>query len=121
MRIEGVIYPIGAGAGFNRDAWCQLVASRPEFRRPPSRQVRNPFTGGSMTVHPPTDTAEVVLEGCEVGQVYWSMSEEPLVNVSVEPAAQPLVREWAAALGGEFRADSSETDAEPGAGADSGA
>lgn len=71
-----------------------------------------------MTVHRPPDAAEVVLEGSAVGQVYWSMSEEPLVNINVEPAALLLVCEWAAALGGEFRPDSSEAEAEPGAAPD---
>ncbi len=33
---------------------------------------------------------------------------EPLVNVMVEPAAMPLVEEWATAMGGEFREDSWE-------------
>jgi hypothetical protein len=108
MRIEGAIYPTVAGAGFNREAWCRLVASRPEFRRHASRQARNPFTGQAMTVHPSPDAAEVIVDGSVVGQVYWSMSEEPLINVSVEPAALPLVREWAAALGAEFRPHPSE-------------
>lgn len=108
MRIEGAIYPTVAGSGFSREAWCRLVASRPEFRRHASRQARNPFTGETMTVHPPPDAAEVVWEGSVVGQVYWSMSEEPLIHVSVEPAALPLVREWATALAGEFHPGPSE-------------
>jgi hypothetical protein len=108
MRIEGTIYPAGVGSDFSRDAWCKLVASRPEFCRLPPRQARNPFTGDTMTVHPPPDAAEVVLEGRPVGSVFWSMSEDqPLVNVSIETFALPLVREWAAALGGTFRRDPS--------------
>ncbi len=103
MRIEGFICPIGEGAAFSREAWCQLVSSRPEFLRPPPRQFRNPFTGGTMTVHPAPDAADIVLEGQTVGAVYWSMSEKRLVNVSIEPSALPLVHEWAATLAGEFR------------------
>ena len=75
----------------------------PEFLRPPPRQFRNPFTGGTMTVHPAPDAADIVLEGQTVGAVYWSMSEKRLVNVSIEPSALPLVHEWAATLAGEFR------------------
>jgi hypothetical protein len=48
---------------------------------------------------------DVVVEERVIGNVYWSMSEEPLVNVSIEPSGLPLVAEWAAALGGEFRPD----------------
>jgi hypothetical protein len=106
MQIEGAIHPVGDGAGLTRGAWCQLVTARPEFRRHPLRQARNSFTGGVMTVHPRPDAAEVVVDGRVVGQVYWSMSDEPLVNLTVESSALPLVREWAAALGGEFRQNS---------------
>jgi hypothetical protein len=114
MRIKGAIHPTGDGAGFSRQAWCQLVGGRPEFRRHPSRQARNPFTGKTMTVRAPEDAAEVLLGGQAVGKVYWSMSEEPLVIVSIEPAALPLVLEWAAALGGEFRPEpSTEAGASP--------
>jgi hypothetical protein len=111
MRIEGAIVPIGTGEGFTREAWCQLVASRPEFRHSPGRAVRNPFGGGPVTLRASPDAAEVVLEGQPIGGVYWSMSDEPLVNVSIEPRGLILVAEWAAALGGIFRTDA---DAEPG-------
>ena len=33
------------------------------------------------------------------------MSEEPLVNVSLEPASLPLAEQWAASMGGVFRPD----------------
>src|SRR5262245_9749800 len=106
MRIEGTIHPKGDGAGFNREAWCQLVGRRHEFRRHAPRQGRNPLTGKSMSIKATEDAAEVFVEDRLVGAVYWSMSEEPQVNVSVEPPAMPLVLEWAAALGGEFRPES---------------
>jgi hypothetical protein len=54
----------------------------------------------------PPDSAEVVFEGQTVGNVSWSQSDEPLVNVSIEPSALFLVHEWATIFGGEFRADS---------------
>jgi hypothetical protein len=110
MQIDGVIRPLGDGAGFSREAWCQFVGNRPEFRRYPSRQQRNPFTGETMTVQPPADAAEIMLGGRAIGKVYWSMSDEPLVNVSVESSGLSLVRAWAAALGGEFCPESSGTD-----------
>jgi len=106
MRIEGTIRPTGDGIGFSREAWCQLVSRRPEFRRYPSRQCRNPFTGGTVTIPPHEDVAEVLLEGQPVGTVYWSMSDEPLVCLIVEQSAMPLVLEWAKELRGEFRKES---------------
>jgi hypothetical protein len=120
MRIEGSIRPTGDGAGFCREAWCQLVSRRPEFRRHLPRQIRNPFTGGPSTVAPREDCADVVLEGNSVGKAYWSMSEEPLVCVIVELSAMPLVLEWAKELQGEFQKESwgiAESDTAPDRGA----
>jgi hypothetical protein len=109
MRIEGAIHPRPEGPGFNQEAWSAFVGRRPEFRALAPRQARNPFSGEAMTVYSPTGAGEIMVDGRSVGRVSWSMSEEPLVNVSVEPSALPLVREWAAALGGEFRQDTPES------------
>ena len=103
MRVKGVIRPVGNGTGFSRESWRELIQRRSEFRRPPPKQGRNPFTGGAAVFHPSPDAADVVLEDHLVGEVSWSMSEEALVNVSVDPSAMPLVLEWAKKLGGEFR------------------
>ncbi len=100
--IEGEILPKADAVDFNRDAWCRLVQLRPEFRRYPPRQAPNPFKGGMMNLPSHDDIAEVLLGDQVVGNVHWSMSEEPCVNVSVQPSAMPLVLEWAAELGGEF-------------------
>jgi hypothetical protein len=108
MRIDGAIMPVGGGKGFSREAWRRLIGSRPELQRPASKQTRNPFTGEAMTVDPPEDAAEVMLEGRVVGEAYWSLSDDPLVNVSVDLAVIFLVTEWAAALGGEFHLDSAD-------------
>jgi len=61
-----------------------------------------------MTVRVTDDVADVVVGDEVVGWAHWSMSEDPLVVVRVEPQALPLVHEWAAALGGEFREESWE-------------
>jgi hypothetical protein len=103
MQIEGAIYP--DGDGFSYQAWCQLVGSRPEFRQPAPRQARNPFTSEPYTAQPRVDVADVVVAGRVVGEVYWSMSDEPLVNVSIEPEAAPLAQEWAAAISGRFQVE----------------
>jgi hypothetical protein len=45
------------------------VNTRPEFRRYEPREIRNPFTGGTMAVQPAPDAAEVVLNGRTVGEM----------------------------------------------------
>lgn len=103
MRITGEIYPKDDSTSLTHEAWCQFVASRPEFRRHESTEARNPFSGETMIVHPPPGSAEVVLDGKAVGEVYWSMNEEPAVIVCVEQIAMPLVNEWAESFGAEYR------------------
>mgnify|MGYP003353133126 CR=1 FL=1 len=103
MKVEGTIVPDGDNASVNRKAWCLLVDRRPEFRRPAPRQITNPFTRQSTIVRPTPDTASVILNGKCIGDVSWSTDEDvPLVNVSVEPVALPLVLEWTKELGGKF-------------------
>jgi hypothetical protein len=90
MKIEGSIQP-ASEATFNRAAWCDLVGKRPELRRPAPREIINPFTKKPTTVRATEDAAEIVLNGNVIGNASWSTSEEPLVNVSVEPAGLPFV------------------------------
>ena len=102
MPIKGVIRPTVSTASFNRDAWCQLVNLRPEFRRPPTREITNPFTGKASTIRARNDVAQISLDGRVIGSASWSMTDEALVDVSVEESALPMVMKWAAELGGEF-------------------
>jgi hypothetical protein len=113
MRVEGAIVPAGDGSRVNRKAWCRHVDSRPELCRPQTRQAINPFTREPMVIRPRPDVADVVVDGSVVGEVSWSMSEDdPQINVSVERSALPLVLQWAAELGGEFREDASPAEAD---------
>lgn len=105
MKIEGSIQPAG-GLSFDKAAWCSLIDKRPELRHPAPRRGINPFTKEPTTFCPPDDAAEVVVDGNVIGSASWSISDEPLVNVSVEAVALLLVQEWAAELHGVFVADS---------------
>lgn len=105
MRIDGVILPNSESAEFTRETWCNFVASRPEFTRPSPKEGTNPFTGETMAFIPTEDVADLEVDGRVVGHVYWSMSEEPLVNVSIESSELHRVAEWATAMNGRFQAD----------------
>jgi hypothetical protein len=102
MQITGQIVA-GGDVEFSRDAWCRHIASRPEFHERPPATVPNPFKPGEMMPTPVhEDLADVVLNGRKVGSVWWSMNEEPLVNVDVDESALRFVHQWAEALGGVF-------------------
>ncbi|MHC2069045.1 hypothetical protein ACYFX5_16365 [Bremerella sp. T1] len=102
MQINGEILPAADTAIFTRERWCKLITSRAEFKRPTPKETTNPFTGEAMTVLPPEDVAEVVFDGIVVGKVYWSMSDVPLINFSIEASNLEVVEEWATAMGGRF-------------------
>lgn len=112
MKVQGTIEPSGDSSSLNRESWCRLVDRRAEFRRPEPRQITNPFTRQATIIRPPADVASVILNGECVGDVSWSMDEDvPLVNISVEQVALPLVLEWASELGGQFTQLSNDEDA----------
>ncbi len=103
-QITGTIRPVGEDPNFNCEAWCQFVASRAEFRPRVRKPVPNPFKPGEFL--PPAqhkDSAEIVVDGRVVGYVHWSMLEEPLAVVYIEPSQIVLAQNWAAAPGGVFQ------------------
>jgi hypothetical protein len=88
MRVEGIIQLVGDDLAGEREAWHELLARRPEFRRPGPRQTINPFTREPMMISPRLDVAEVVVDGVPVGQVDWSADEdEAQILVSIERSA----------------------------------
>jgi hypothetical protein len=91
------------GKGFDRAAWIELVSHRPEFKRYPSSDIVDPFTKSKAIVYATDDVAEVIVMGKAVGQVYWSMSDESLVNVNIDVCAVSLAYEWAKELDGELK------------------
>jgi hypothetical protein len=63
-----------------------------------------------VTVPAPEDIADVWLKEKVVGNAYWCMFQGPLVNLTVESIALPLVHQWAAALHASFIPDSADAD-----------
>jgi hypothetical protein len=102
IMILGQIKPIGNPDKFTRKAWCQFISCHADFRRHAPRESRNPFSGKAMHVTTTDDVAEVIAEGRKVGSAWWSMNDEPLVNVEIEPSFIPLAQMWAKELSGEF-------------------
>lgn len=105
MKIDGVIRPKNGSSSFNFESWCDFVRSRPELVRPEPKIGKNPFTGEPVEFKASQDAAEIVVDGSIVGSASWSMSEEPLVNVTIEESRIALVKEWAEELNGEFHPD----------------
>jgi hypothetical protein len=100
--------PSGPESKVDYESWCRLIALSPELQLLPAREIINPFTRRPSVVAPRPDTAWIIVDGVEVGSASWTMDEDdPLVNVSVERTALPLVQRWGAELGGILREDPS--------------
>src|SRR5262245_62092186 len=103
MDFFGVIRGKAGGRPFTYDGWCEVVRSRADLVQSAPRTGRNPATGESVTIHPRRDSATVIVNGQELGHVYWSFSGEDEVVVTGEAA---LIIRWArdlaAEIGGEF-------------------
>jgi hypothetical protein len=103
MSIIGVIRAAPGGPAFRHEAWCEFLRRRPELVQPVPKRGRNPFTNEPCIIRPAPDTAAVVIDGREVGDVCWSHTGEDEVIVSGDRAAVgPLARQLAAALGAQF-------------------
>lgn len=105
MQINGVIKPQPESHRLTFDTWCEFVAGRSEFRRPQPTETRNPFGGEAITIQPSDDVVDIEVDGCVVGNAFWSMSEEAVVNVTIDEPHLPLVSEWAEELDGVFHPD----------------
>jgi hypothetical protein len=104
-NVRGSIRAKSTETQLDRALWRQFIGSRPEFRRQLSISGVNPFSGTEMTVSPRADSAEVIMDNRPVGNVWWSMSDVPMVNISVQEIALPLVLECAKDLNAEFHAE----------------
>jgi hypothetical protein len=76
MALIGVITREPNPPGVDLDHWRRLVANHPRLRRPPPREILNPFTG-KPAVHVPPDTdATIYLDTSPVGAISVSDSSD---------------------------------------------
>ncbi|MBC7818401.1 MAG: hypothetical protein IAG10_16060 [Planctomycetaceae bacterium] len=106
MESIGVIRAERDPPGINHDRWVALIDKHPNLLHPPPIEGINSFTRGPMIAHPRPDVASVVIEGQEIGMMYWSENEANQINVfgDSQTVAQ-LAHEVANLLGGLFEAD----------------
>ena len=91
-------------SGIDRERWVQLIGEHPSLSRPPSKNAINPFTKQPVVIHPPVDTARVMVDGRSVGTMTWALDESECVNVFGDGSSvTPIVVEVARILGGRFR------------------
>jgi hypothetical protein len=90
--------------GVDLDLWCQIVAVTPQLRRPPSRDIVNPFTG-KPAVHTPADTdAEVVVADVPIGAIATSVSGDRELDVWARDDCRDEVERIAIAIAAKLGA-----------------
>jgi hypothetical protein len=92
--------------GVDLDRWRRLAASDSRLRRPPPRDIVNPFTG-KPAVHVPPDTdATIYIDDMPVGAISKSNSDEGELDVwgagSRDNDVEAIARAIAAELGGQY-------------------
>jgi hypothetical protein len=91
-------------SGIDRDRWVQLIGEHPNLSRPPSQNATNPFTKKPTVIHPPHETARIIIDGNPVGTMTWALDESNGIDVFGDGSTiMPVVEEIARALGGRFR------------------
>jgi hypothetical protein len=103
MDVIGKILVKPDSSGFTRKQWVDLIREHPNLVPPQPRERINPFTKERVTFPPPSDVAQVVVDGKIVGSMSWAEDDSKLINVFGEPeAVAPVAYDVAKSLGGRF-------------------
>lgn len=89
--------------GIDKKHFLDLIGRHPNLGPGTPKEGINPFTRKPMIIKPNPDTARIIVDGEEVGCMYWALDDSNLVNVSGDPQVViPIALEIAATLGGRF-------------------
>jgi hypothetical protein len=95
--------------GIDKKRWFALIGRHPNLALPEPKEGVYPFTKKPMILKPRSDVARIIVDGEDVGTMYWSMDDSNLINVSGDPQVViPLAHEIAGSLGGRFHEFTSE-------------
>ena len=106
MALVGVISREPNPPGVDLDQWRRIVATDRRLRRPPERNITNPFTG-KPAVHVPPDTdAVIVVDESAIGAITVSDADDGELDVwsadGHREVAQAVAIAIAVELGGRY-------------------
>jgi hypothetical protein len=100
----GQIRSVSNRAGIDRAHWVQLIGEHPNLSHPQSQNAINPFTKKPVIIHPPSETARIIVDGEAVGTMTWALDVSNCLDVFADgDSVMPIVEEVARVLGGRFR------------------
>lgn len=108
MEPIGTIEP-GIDVATGKPDWIRLIDTHPQLSSVPARSGVNPFTRAPMLFTARPDTARVLLEQRQIGQIYWAMDDSRRLIVSADTGFEDMVaniaQDVASRLGWRFVAD----------------
>jgi hypothetical protein len=88
--------------GVDLDLWRRIVAATPYLRRPPPRNIINPFTG-QPAVHTPPDTdAQILVDNFAIGAISESLAGDHDLDVWASDETRDEVERVAVAVAAEL-------------------
>ena len=106
MRFHGSIASTPDPPGIDRRRWTELIAAHPNLARVRDREGINPFTRAPMIYRAAPDSADVIVDGAEVGTMTWAQDGSHQIWVEgVAELVEPLALEVASKLNGVYQRD----------------
>ena len=102
MALIGVISREANVAGVDLEQWRRMVVTDPRLKRPPARDIVNPFTGKPAVLVPPDTEAAIVLDTVPVGSISVSDSDERELAVWAADGHRDDVQAVAATIAGQL-------------------
>jgi len=102
MEFLGVIRMRAGGPRLTYDRWCDLARHRVELAPFVEHMGRNPRTGEVMSIRSQRGASAIVIDGDEVGRMWWESEEDEVTVIGESALVIPLARELAALLDAEF-------------------
>jgi hypothetical protein len=74
VDLVGTIEP-DVGLATDKAEWMRVIEVHPQLSPVPSKKGSNPFSGKPNSYRPDPTTAQVIIDGGQVGSIHWAMDD----------------------------------------------
>jgi len=90
VELLGTIEP-GIDVATGKPDWIRLIDAHPQLSSVPARWGVNPFSRSPLLFKPKPDTARVLLEQRQIGQIHWAMDDSRHLIVWADTGFEEMV------------------------------
>ena len=105
VELIGTIEP-GATAAFGNAEWIRVIEAHPQLSPMPDKRGVNPFLRKPTQYQSNRTTAQVVIDGSQIGSIHWAMDDSRLLvvwsNTGTEEKVEGVAMDVAGRLGWRF-------------------